>query len=78
MKFAFFINTPAHVHLHKYTIREFGIHGHKAIILATNYGDTVNLLDELGFDYFVYANVPESKHGKIINFPSTCSQLIDI
>lgn len=69
MKVAFFINTPAHVHFHKYTIRELERRGHTVLVLARNYGDTLKLLDELGFNYFMYSDVPDSKHGKIINFP---------
>lgn len=69
MKIAFFINTPAHVHFHKYTIRELERQGHSVLVLARNYGDTLKLLDEFGFNYFMYSDVPESKHGKIINFP---------
>lgn len=69
MRIAFFINTPAHVHLYKNVIKSLELSGHQAIILARNYGDTVNLLDEMGFEYFVYANVPDSKYGKILALP---------
>lgn len=69
MRIAFFLNTPAHVHLYKNVINNLESKGHKAIILARNYGDTVNLLDEIGFKYFVYANVPTSKYGKILTLP---------
>lgn len=69
MRIAFFINTPAHVHFHKYTIREMERRGHTVLVLARNYGDTLQLLDELGFNYYMYSNVPDSKYGKIINFP---------
>ncbi|MCC4768722.1 DUF354 domain-containing protein [Methanosarcina sp. DH2] len=69
MKIAFFINTPAHVHFHKYTIRELERRGHTVLVLARNYGDTLKLLEELGFRYFMYSDVPDSKYGKIINFP---------
>jgi uncharacterized protein len=69
LKIAFFLNTPAHVHLYKYVIKNLESHGHKAIILARNYGDTVSLLDEMNFEYFVYANVPASKYGKILALP---------
>jgi predicted glycosyltransferase len=69
MKIAFFINTPAHVHFHKYTIKELERRGHSVLVLARNYGDTLQLLDELGFNYFKYSDVPDSKYGKIINFP---------
>jgi predicted glycosyltransferase len=69
LRIAFFINTPAHVHLYKNVIKSLELSGHQAIILARNYGDTVNLLDEMGFEYFVYANVPDSKYGKILALP---------
>lgn len=69
MKIAFFLNTPAHVHLYKNVVKNLESQGHKTIILARNYGDTVNLLDEMGFEYFVYANVPASKYGKILALP---------
>lgn len=69
MKIAFFINTPAHVHFHKYTIRELERRGHTVLVLARNYGDTLKLLEELGFKYFMYSDVPDSKYGKIIDFP---------
>lgn len=69
LRIAFFLNTPAHVHLYKNVIKNLESRGHKAIILARNYGDTVNLLDEMGFEYFVYANVPASKYGKILALP---------
>ena len=69
LRIAFFINTPAHVHLYKNVIKSLELSGHQAIILARNYGDTVNLLDEMGFEYFVYADVPDSKYGKILSLP---------
>jgi predicted glycosyltransferase len=69
LRIAFFINTPAHVHLYKNVVKTLEHSGHQAIILARNYGDTVSLLDEMGFEYFVYANVPDSKYGKILALP---------
>jgi uncharacterized protein len=69
LRIAFFLNTPAHVHLYKNIIKLLELSGHQAIILARNYGDTINLLDEMDFEYFIYANVPESKYGKILALP---------
>ncbi|MDD3417412.1 MAG: DUF354 domain-containing protein [Lachnospiraceae bacterium] len=69
LRIAFFINTPAHVHLYKNVIKTLELSGHQTIILARNYGDTINLLDEMGFEYFIYANVPNSKYGKILALP---------
>ena len=69
MKLAFFINTPAQVHLHKNTIRQLETKGHQVKILARKYGDTIELLNELRFEYFMYADVPESKYGKFLSLP---------
>jgi uncharacterized protein len=69
MRIAFFLNTPAHVHLYKNVINTLKLNGHQPIILARDYGDTVNLLEEMNFKYFIYANVPDSKYGKILALP---------
>jgi uncharacterized protein len=69
LKIAFFLKTPAHVHLYKNVIKNLESRGHKAFILARNYGDTITLLDEMGFEYFVYANIPTSKYGKVLSLP---------
>ena len=69
MRIAFFLNTPAHVHLYKNVLKSLELSGHQPIILARNYGDTVDLLKEMNFDYFVYADVPKSKYGKILALP---------
>jgi predicted glycosyltransferase len=69
MKIAFFLNTPAQVHLHKNVIRELQRNGHQTVILARAYGDTTQLLDELEFKYSVYLTAPKSKVGKILSFP---------
>jgi uncharacterized protein len=64
LRITFFINRPAHVNLYKNVIKSLELSGHQAIILVRNYEDTVSLLDEMGFEYFVYADVPDSKYKK--------------
>jgi uncharacterized protein len=67
---AFFINTPAQVYFYKNTIRRLESKGHKVLILAREYGDTIDLLKHFGFNYFIYTNVLNcGKYRKICNFP---------
>ncbi len=70
MIIAFFINTPAQVYFHNNTIKKLKSKGHKVLILAREYGDTIDLLEYFGFKYFVYTNVVNcSKYQKIYNIP---------
>ncbi len=70
MIIVFFINTPAQVYFHKNTIRRLESKGHKVIILAREYGDTIDLLENLGFKYFIYISVLNyNKYQKIFSFP---------
>lgn len=69
MKIAFFLNTPAHVHLHKHTITELLKRGHRITVLAREYGDTLALLQELNIRYYKFAVAPKSKYLKLLTLP---------
>lgn len=70
MIIAFFINTPAQAHLMKNIIKTLESKNHQVLILAREYGETVNLLKSFGVSYFVYTNVSNcGKYKKICNFP---------
>ncbi|MFY9410022.1 MAG: DUF354 domain-containing protein [Methanosarcina flavescens] len=70
MIIAFFINTPAQAHFMKNIIRRLESKDHKVLILAREYGETVNLLEHFKFNYFVYTNASNcSKYRKIYNLP---------
>lgn len=70
MIIGFFINTPAQAHFYKNIINTLESKGHKILILAREYGDTVNLLEHFGFNYYTYINVSNgSKYQKIYTFP---------
>ncbi len=70
MIIAFFINTPAQAHFMKNIIKTLESKDHKVLILAREYGETVNLLEHFNFNYFIYTNVSNcSKYRKICNLP---------
>lgn len=70
MIIAFFINTSAQAHFLKNIIKRLKSKGHKVLILAREYGETVSLLEHFKFNYFIYTNVSNcSKYRKICNLP---------
>lgn len=66
MRTVFFINTPAQVHFFKNIIRNLERKGNEVKILARDYGETLYLLKASNLPYFVYADPPRSKSGKIL------------
>lgn len=69
MRIAFFINTPAQVHLYRNVILSLQSRGHWTKILAREYGDTLELLDSYGFQYTVYSSGDRPKVQKIGGVP---------
>jgi len=69
MKIAFFVNTPAQVYLYKNITGKLKEKGHEVIILARDYGETINVLEGLDLEFLTYAKAPKSKYGKILIFP---------
>lgn len=54
MRYLFFTNTPAHVHLYKHAVATLRDSGHDVSILAREYGCTVDLLDWHDLSHTVY------------------------
>jgi len=69
LNIAIFTNTPAQVHFYKNIIQNLEDRGHHVSILARAYGETLDLLDEHGIDYFVYSRPSDLKLGKILSLP---------
>ncbi len=69
MNIAIFANTPAQVHFYRNIIKNLEERGHHVSILARDYGETLDLFDEYGIDYFVFSHSPVSKFGKILSLP---------
>ncbi len=69
MRVGISLNTPAQVHFYKNIAKGLEKRGHEVILLARNYGETLELLNELGFEYIPYSKPAISKFGKILNLP---------
>ncbi len=80
MKVGIFLNTPAQVYFYKNIAKGLENIGHEIIFLARDYGETIELLNELGFRYFIYSELEKSKNSIITNMPfalfkATCQNL---
>lgn len=61
MRYLFFTNTPAHVHLYKHAIERLDRAGHEVLVLARDYGCTLDLLDYHDLPYEVYGSCAPAK-----------------
>ncbi len=55
---AVFVSTPAQAHFYKNIIKELKNRGNKVHILAREYGETLEILESEGFDYYVFSSPP--------------------
>lgn len=69
MKIAVFANTPAQLHFYIKTIEKLRAHGHEVRLLLRDYGETIDLANELHLAYFVYSRTAASKMSKIVLLP---------
>jgi len=69
LRVGIFLNTPSQVHFYKNIAKSLENRGYEVILLARDYGETLELLNELGFEYFPYSKPARSKIGKILNLP---------
>ncbi|WP_338730293.1 DUF354 domain-containing protein [Haladaptatus sp. DJG-WS-42] len=70
MRYLFFTNTPAHVHLYKHAVRRLEAAGHDVLVLGRDYGVTVPLLSYYELPYRVYGKCGPSKNSLLRNLPS--------
>ncbi|PSQ48280.1 hypothetical protein BRD15_05685 [Halobacteriales archaeon SW_6_65_15] len=61
MKYLVFTNTPAHVHLYRNAVEELQSRGHEVLVLARDYGCTLDLLEYYGLPHSVYGELATSK-----------------
>ncbi len=69
MKVGIFLNTPAQVYFYKNIAKGLENIGHEIMFLVRNYGETIELLNELGSRYFTYSEFDKSKNSIIKNMP---------
>jgi hypothetical protein len=74
-KLAVVINTPAQVHLFKNLVSRFRTNGHETLALARDYGDTLQLLSELGLEAKVFSNGHGAKLSKLARTPVHLSRI---
>ena len=69
MKYLFFNNTPAHVHLYKHAVRELEDRGHDVLVLGRDYGCTVDLLEYYDIPHRVYGRCETTKYSLFRELP---------
>ena len=70
MRYLFFANTPAHVHLYRNAVAELEARGHEVLMLARDYGCTRALLDYYDLPYVVYGSLATSKSSLVRELPA--------
>ncbi|WP_049923561.1 DUF354 domain-containing protein [Halopiger djelfimassiliensis] len=76
MKYLFFTNTPAHVHLYKHAVRTLRERGHDVLVLARDYTCTVDLLEWYDLPYAVYGTCETSKGSLLSRLPAHYARAI--
>lgn len=69
MKVGIFAITPAQIHFYKNIVKNLRDAGHETFLMVRDYGESLPLVKELGIDHYVFSDPPESKMGKVANFP---------
>ena len=69
MKYLFFTNTPAHVHLYKHAVAALDERGHDVLVLGRDYGVTKPLLEYHDLPYRLYGRLSTSKWSLVANLP---------
>lgn len=69
MRFVFFTNTPAHVHLYKHAVDRLERAGHSVLVLGRDYGCTEALLDYYDLPYEIYGACETTKSSLLFRLP---------
>ena len=69
MRYLFFTNTPAHVHLYKHAVRRLEDAGHDVLILARDYGCTTDLLAFYDLPHEIYGVCETTKFSLVRELP---------
>ncbi|APW99332.1 hypothetical protein CHINAEXTREME_16815 [Halobiforma lacisalsi AJ5] len=76
MRYLFFTNTPAHVHLYKHAIGRLAARGDDVLVLARDYTCTVDLLEWYDLPYEVYGSCDTSKGSLLSRLPAHYARAI--
>jgi hypothetical protein len=75
MRYLFFTNTPAHVHLYRHVVATLHERGHEVLVLARDYGCTTALLDWFDLPYTVYGHCDTSKSSLFRQLPGQYARI---
>jgi len=70
MRVLFFVNTPAHAHLYKHAVSRLADAGHDPLVLARDYGCTVDILEYTDLPHEVYGYCGTSKGSLLARLPA--------
>jgi predicted glycosyltransferase len=76
MRYLFFTNTPAHVHLYRHVVDELRARGHDVLVLGRDYGCTTALLDYYGLPAELYGSCGTSKGSLLRRLPGHYARII--
>ena len=69
MKIAVFVNTPAEVYFYKNIVAALEGDGNQVFVLARDYGETIDLLNELDIPFSFFSSPPDLKCGQNTSLP---------
>jgi hypothetical protein len=76
MRYLFFTNTPAHVHLYKHAVAELQSQGHDVLVLGRDYGCTRELLEYHDLPYEMYGKCETTKYSLFRELPKHYANLV--
>jgi predicted glycosyltransferase len=76
MRFVFFTNTPAHVHLYRRAVERLSDAGHEVLVLARDYGCTLALLEGYDVPHRVYGACGTTKGSVFRNLPRHYANIV--
>lgn len=75
MKYLFFTNTPAHVHLYRHAIESLRAQGHDVLVLGRDYGCTLALLEYHDLPFEIYGKCETTKYSLLRELPQHYFQI---
>ncbi len=69
-RYAFFTNTPAHVHLYKHTVNRLEQKGHEVRVMGRDYGCTRALLNYYDLPFQLYGKCETEKYSLVKELPA--------
>ena len=78
MRYLLFTNTPAHVHLFRNAVAELEERGHDVLVIARDYGCTLDLLEYYDIPHEVYGKLATNKYSLVRELPKHYWKILTI